>query len=218
MRKALSYIIIAQSLLFYSCGNDIAQYLPGGERNSRNWFESTPFGMVYIPRGSYIIGSDDDEVMNPGNSSRRVTVESFWMDDTEITNNEYRQFVFWVRDSIARNLLGHSFPEYLISQDAVGVPLDEPRINWNEGINWNDAETQAALDELYIPENERFAFGKEIDSRKLIYEYSWVDYKQAARRENSYNFEKQQYEGTVTDQQGQTIPIANRSAFIMHER
>ncbi|MDZ7847859.1 MAG: SUMF1/EgtB/PvdO family nonheme iron enzyme [Owenweeksia sp.] len=31
-----------------------------------------------------------------------VSVPSFWIDQTEITNNEYRQFVQWVRDSILR--------------------------------------------------------------------------------------------------------------------
>ena len=31
---------------------------------------------------------------------RTVTVRAFYMDETEITNSEYRQFVNWVRDSI----------------------------------------------------------------------------------------------------------------------
>ena len=33
------------------------------------------------------------------------------MDETEITNDEYRQFVNWVRDSIARTILGDIRPE-----------------------------------------------------------------------------------------------------------
>jgi formylglycine-generating enzyme len=97
-------------LLFHSCKNEIVQYLPGGERNSKNWFEPSPYGMVHIPRGSYVIGPSDDEVKTFGEKSRRVSVEAFWMDDTEITNNEYRQFVYWVRDSIARQLLGQTYP------------------------------------------------------------------------------------------------------------
>ena len=217
MRKAMLYMILASGLLFHSCRNEIVQYLPGGERNSKNWFESTPYGMVYIPRGSYVVGPSDDEILNIGQSSRRVTVESFWMDDTEITNNEYRQFVHWVRDSIARKMLGNTYPEFLITEDAAGVPMDEPVINWNEKIRWRDPDYQMALNDLYIPEEERLAFIREIDSRKLIYEYSWVDYKQAARRQNSFNFEKGQYEGSVVNQRGETLPIANRSAFMMRE-
>ena len=34
--------------------------------------------------------------------TKTVSVRSFYMDETEITNSEYRQFVFWVRDSILR--------------------------------------------------------------------------------------------------------------------
>lgn len=218
MKKAITYLVLASGLLFHSCRNEIVQYLPGGERKSQNWFEPIPYGMVYIPRGSYVIGPNDDELHNPGTRSRRVTVESFWMDDTEITNNEYRQFVYWVRDSIARSLLGQTYADYVITEDSRGTPLETPLLNWNEKIHWNDPEYQLALDELYIPEVERLAFGKEIDSRKLIYEYSWIDFKQAAQRSNSYNQETQQYEGSVLNQQGEVIPIANRSSFIMNDR
>ncbi len=217
MRKATIYIILASGLLSHSCRNEIVQYLPGGERNSKNWFEPTPYGMVYIPRGSYVVGPSDEDLNLSGDRSRRVSVESFWMDDTEITNNEYRQFVYWVRDSIARKLLGQTYPEYLNTEDNRGIPLSEPTINWREKIEWRNPDYQMAMDELYIPEHERFAFRREIDSRKLIYEYFWVDYKQAARRSNSYNFENQRYEGTVVNQQGETIPVANRSAFLMRE-
>jgi formylglycine-generating enzyme len=217
MRKATIYIILSAALLFHSCKNEIVQYLPGGERKSKDWFEPSPFGMVYVPRGSYVIGPSDDEVKNYGHKSRRFSVESFWMDDTEITNNEYRQFVFWVRDSIARRLLGQTYPDFIITENAQGFPLDEPVINWKEKIEWDDPDFRLALDELYIPEQEKFVFRDEIDSRKLIYEYFWVDYKQAARRQNSYNFEIQQYQGSVVDQQGETVPVTNRSSFMMRE-
>src|SRR5690554_1105186 len=218
MKKAITYLVLASGLLFHSCRNEIVQYLPGGERKSQNWFEPVPYGMVYIPRGSYVIGPNDDELQIPGTKSRHVTVESFWMDDTEITNNEYRQFVYWVRDSIARSILGQTYADYVITEDSRGIPLETPLLNWNQKIHWNDPEYQLALDELYIPEVERLAFGREIDSRKLIYEYNWIDFKQAAQRSNSYNQETQQYEGSVLNQQGEVIPITNRSSFIMNDR
>ena len=34
--------------------------------------------------------------------NKQMTIAGFWMDETEITNNEYRQFVAYVIDSIAR--------------------------------------------------------------------------------------------------------------------
>ena len=46
--------------------------------------------------------SDDDFVAVNDAPTRTVTVRSFYMDETEITNAEYRQFVNWVKDSTVR--------------------------------------------------------------------------------------------------------------------
>ncbi len=57
--------------------------------------------------GSFMMGpSDQDAVFAMNSISKSVTVEAFWMDQTEITNNKYRQFVYYVRDSILRTKLG----------------------------------------------------------------------------------------------------------------
>lgn len=217
MRKVLIYIIVIMGLLFHSCHNEIRQFLPGGEKKSKNWFEPTPFGMVYIKSSSLLIGPSDDQIDQSNNSNKRISVGAFWMDDTEITNNEYRQFVYWVRDSIARKLLGQVYPDFLNTEDKYGVPLDNPTINWNEKIEWDDPDYQMAMEELYIPEEERLAFFKETDPRKLIYDYHYIDFKQAARRENSYNFETQKYEGTITNKEGEMVPVVNRNSFLIHE-
>jgi len=215
VKKAIIYFGLAVGLLFNSCQN-ADSYLPGRNDNKGQWFEPTPYGMAYIQRGSFNIGPSDEEITE-FTRTKTVSVESFWMDDTEITNNEYRQFVYWVRDSIARKLLGETFTDYIITVDNNNVPLENPVINWQERIDWRDPEIRMAIDELYIPEYERLAFNKEIDSRKLIYDYYWVDYKQAAKRSNSYNFETRKYDGAVYNSEGEVKPIENRGSFLMHE-
>ncbi len=72
-----------------------------------------------IPGGAFIMGkSDDDLAAIQDAPTKTVTVRSFYMDETEITNSEYRQFVYWVRDSILRTKLA-------ILADEVGeVPGD----------------------------------------------------------------------------------------------
>ena len=93
-------LLILLALLAASCNkSDI--YSADKIRDRGTWFEPSPYGMVYIQRGSFQIGSSDDEI-HQMNSVRSVSVDAFWMDDTEITNSEYRQFVHWVRDSIAQ--------------------------------------------------------------------------------------------------------------------
>ena len=110
--------------------------LVGVQKRAR-FKETQPYGMVYIERGARHIGDNDDELFEQA-PTKVVSTEAFWIDDTEITNNEYRQFVYWVRDKRARELLGQTYTDFLITEDKYGNPLDEPEINWDERIEWND--------------------------------------------------------------------------------
>lgn len=215
MYRAL-LIGIFSVFLLSSCHRDWMSQLTSAQ-NRKPYFEPIPYGMNFIKQGSLSIGPSDqaaDQALTP---VKRVSVPSFWMDDTEITNNEYRQFVFWVRDSIARSLLAESIPEFLISEGRKGELVENPHLNWSVPIEWKNPDFQSALEPMFVPEDERFMSGREIDSRKLLYDFYWVDYQQAAKRVNSYNYETQSYTGTVTDQEGKRNPIKNRSSFLMHE-
>jgi len=58
--------------------------------------------MVYVPGGSFLMGQTDQDVTFAQISqTKQVTIAPFFMDQTEVTNSQYRQFVNWVRDSIA---------------------------------------------------------------------------------------------------------------------
>ena len=91
-----------------------------GAKSWGNWKETAPYGMVFIRRGTLNIGPNDQDPASSTQPTRTVSIEAFWMDDTEITNIEYRQFINWVRDSIIRRLLGDQYPEYLITEDKNG--------------------------------------------------------------------------------------------------
>lgn len=49
-----------------------------------------PEGMVWIPGGSFLMGSEDKPHEGP---VHKVTVEAFWMDATEVTNAQFAAFV-----------------------------------------------------------------------------------------------------------------------------
>ena len=92
--------------LLYAC----SPYNGGGEltgtRKTKKWFEPQPYGMVLIPTGSLNIGNNDEDITwAMSATSKTVSIQAFWMDETEITNDEYRQFVGWVLDSIRRSVL-----------------------------------------------------------------------------------------------------------------
>ncbi len=183
MRRLVVLTVITLSLA--SCGKRETGQLTGVQ-DRPNWFDIDPYGMVYIPMGSYIMGLNDQDVPYALiSNARTVSVQAFYIDDSEITNNEYRQFVYWVRDSIARELLLEYDPdEYGIVENEFGEELDEPRINWRYKIPWNsdDEEIREVLEPMYYSEQERYRGKKHIDVRKLRYQYSWVDYRMAAAK------------------------------------
>ena len=169
-------IAVVAVLMVASCGSGNRGQLIGVQ-GRETWYQADPYGMVFIPQGSYNMGPGDQDVpYSQIAQARTVTVKAFYMDNTEITNNEYRQFVFWVRDSLAHRLLGG---DHLIEEGEYGE-----RINWDEKIRWDRDENQEALAELYLPESERFYRHKEIDSRKLNFEYYWIDLQAAAQSAN----------------------------------
>ena len=69
----------------------------------KSWHPEKPYGMTLIPGGAFIMGKSDDDKAGLLNAPpKTVTVRSFYMDETEITNSEYREFTNWVKDSITR--------------------------------------------------------------------------------------------------------------------
>jgi sulfatase modifying factor 1 len=164
------------------------------------WYQPDPFGTLFIPMGAYHMGPDDEEApMAHTTKSKVVSVQAFYIDDSEISNNEYRQFVYWVKDSIARRLLiaGGQEEEFGISQEDYlamwpvftgDVNLQEPYVNWDTPIDWDtpDEDIRGLLQPMYLPEGERFYNRKEIDTRKLNYEYYRVDIRMAASKQNRF--------------------------------
>ncbi|MBB6609789.1 SUMF1/EgtB/PvdO family nonheme iron enzyme [Pontibacter sp. Tf4] len=56
--------------------------------------QEIPYGMVACPGGTFHMGqADEDIAATMANLNKQVTIGAFYMDETEITNNEYRQFM-----------------------------------------------------------------------------------------------------------------------------
>ena len=102
-------LLILSIFLFLSCGNKRGELI--GVKQKK-WFPEKPYGMTLIEGGAFIMGKQDDDIAQLKNATAKtVTVRSFYMDETEITNSEYRQFVHWVRDSIALSMLARKSDE-----------------------------------------------------------------------------------------------------------
>ena len=165
------------------------------------WFDIDPFGMLYLPMGSYNMGpSDEDAPYAHTTKSKTVSVQAFYIDKTEISNNEYRQFVFWVRDSIAhRALIENGNDDHGIATDDFEQPIEPPLVNFDEPIGYDEQDVREVLEFMYLPPDERYYKRRELDTRKMNYEYYWINLRMAAAKSNRFKPSKSPDEKTGLD-------------------
>jgi len=139
-----------------------------------NKFRTDP-NMVVIPGGSFYMGPSDEQIdMAMVNRKKLVSITGFWMDRTEVTNQQYRKFVKYVADSL----------KYLaVYAGGVNQAEDTVKVDWNRAlrINTNSKAVIEKLNELLLSPDNRIQGKIEIDPTKLIYRYSYVDLKAAAK-------------------------------------
>ena len=208
--KKLLLSSIAFVFLLTSCGSKTKGELTGVQ--GKKWYPEKPYGMELIPRGAYIMGkSEEDQAKALNAPTKTVTVRSFYMDDTEITNSEYRQFVEWVKDSIVRTRMAVLADELGLTEEDGGIgefaykdtdtvkssayqkymadnymDLDNRPLSRDQEIVWDindypDEYYVEVMDSLYIPEEESYNGQRTIDVTKLKYKYNWMDIEAAAR-------------------------------------
>lgn len=106
IKRSLLYtgvlFITASSLSTISIAQDNPNYHKSRTRPVipyRHLTLAAPPGMVYVPGGSVTIKYSQSSTDT--NSKKRVSLSSFYMDKTEVTNQQYRMFCEWVIDSLA---------------------------------------------------------------------------------------------------------------------
>ncbi len=196
------------TVLLSSCGKSGAsgELVGVGEKNFKS--KEVPYGMVYIPSGTFVMGQTDQDVtFGQLAQNKQVSVSAFFMDETEITNSEYRQFVNWVRDSIA-------ITDYL-KDDKFFIKSKNPDVNLNakkiidwrkvgKGSNviWGNKKSGAAnapkLQNIYYQGDDRVFDRNELDVRLLKYNFAVVDLRAAA--DNNKNKSKTRSDFIIRDQ------------------
>src|ERR1700682_2095575 len=71
----------------------------GGFQVSREKEQRTGPGLVFIQGGTFTMGATEEDVMSDWNNiPRRVTVNSFYIDKTEVANIHYREYLYWINN------------------------------------------------------------------------------------------------------------------------
>ena len=186
-----AFLAIACVMLITSCGmlgkKNKGGSLPNdgqvhGVAPGTKYVLPKPPGMVFIPQGTFHMGpSDEDPAYAFSARNRAVSISGFWMDATEITNNEYRQFVLWVRDSVTARRLGGN---YLKAGSDGNEYVDWAKMRT---FNWGDPKNVEALGQtdLILPPEERIFGKKELDVSKIVYQVERFDLKKAAEKGNA---------------------------------
>lgn len=194
MKNILSCLaIVASIILASSCAGSGAGNGELYGEATEAYHEMLPYGMVYIPSGSFTMGPNDQSAFFiTSKQNKQVNIDKFWMDETEITNTEYRQFISWLKDHITRleiyqNQVSMNSDEFAMQTDEGDIVfIDEdnniPKLNYETKIDMRDMDIKEFLDTLFYSYNP--FEGKVLKIEKLNYSYTKIDRRQAAKKIN----------------------------------
>ena len=205
----LLLVLLSLTFMLNSCNSGDRGQLIGVK--GKKWHPEKPYGMTFVPGGAFIMGKSDDDLAGVEDApTKTVTVRAFYMDETEITNSEYRQFVYWVRDSIFRTKLAEmadlegkkpgegGIGEYSYKNtDTTNLtPYQKYMANTygnnNRALNWDvelikdpkeipDELYAEVFESMYLPLEEVYNGQRPWDVSQFIYAYSYMDIKKAAK-------------------------------------
>jgi sulfatase modifying factor 1 len=117
LKKSLSLVLIAFAIFSLSSCKKDKSSMTGWNYNDSKWggfFASTKFegqetgpNLTLVEGGSYTMGNTEQNVTYGfDNVPRKVTVASFYMDETEVANIHYREYLDWTW-----RVFGADFPD-----------------------------------------------------------------------------------------------------------
>ena len=170
-------------------------------------------GMTRIQGGTFAMGVNQEDVIGDWNNRlRRVTVSSFYLDQKEVSNKDYKEYLHWLEKvyipTNQDSIVNEARPDTLVwrSELAYNEPMVEAYFrhpSFNDypvvGISWNQA-------------NEYCKWRTDRANEKLLTKLGYIDAKNDANKPvGANNFNKEAY---LTDEYNvaPTNKIANKKA------
>jgi len=164
-KKIGSFVLLAVIIIaISSCSSKESSKTTGWAYNdpdmggfeSREYIEQeTGPGLVLIEGGTFVMGNTQDQmVFNTDNYPRRLTIRSFYMDQTEVANIDYLEYLYWLKRVYVSypDVYRVSLPDTLVWRSKLGFnePLVENYLRHPAyknypvvGVNWLQANDYA---------------------------------------------------------------------------
>lgn len=223
-KNILAPLLLACAICLMGCMSSKSSFSSnGGEvtgTGGRAFTEPTPYGMTLVKRGHLKMGIENqDSLWGKETPVRDISVEGFWMDETEVTNSQYRQFVNYVRDSIIRERLADPAyggdETYKIEEDKNGDPVT-PYLNWKKPIPRKPNEDEErAIESVYT--FNPVTGEKMLDASQMNFRYEIYDYTSAALRKFRLNPEERNLNTDIRVNPDEVIMISKDTAYIDDE-
>ena len=111
----LSSVVLISAVILSSCSGSGSGATGWAYNDSENGgFQQLPYlgqetgpGLVFVEGGTFTMGQVEDDLTGSwDNIPRRVTVSSFYMDEVEVTNYYWLEYLFWLN-----RVYGEGYPE-----------------------------------------------------------------------------------------------------------
>lgn len=101
----------------------------GGFQVVDNYEQDTPPGMVLINGGTFTMGRvNEDTYTEWNNYPRRVTVNTFYMDQYEVSNRDWKEYVYWMDLMYGGKISQKCRPDSTVWRDELAY--NEPYLNY----------------------------------------------------------------------------------------
>lgn len=156
-------------------------------------------GLVLIEGGTFTMGRVEQDVMfDWNNEPRRVTVSSFYMDETEVKNVDYREYLYWLSrvytdyPEVQRNAL----PDTLVWRSPLGY--NEPYVQYY--FRYPSYNDYPVVGVTWLQANDYCSWRSDRVNEKIMINEGILNYDPNQVNEDNFNTEAYlagQYEGLV---------------------
>ena len=172
-------------------------------------------GLLLVEGGTFTMGANQEDVMFDWNNyARRITVSSFYMDETEVSNVDYLEYLYWLK-----RIFGTDYPQVFVN----ALP---DTLVWRERLSYNEPLIETYLRHPayqdypvvgvnWIQANDYCAWRTDRVNEWILINEGILDLDPDQRNENNFNTEAYlagQYEGLVNR------PLANLNPNSTGER